>query len=157
MVYAMIHASAAVNWNAGTKILRAANVQSTVELMKVTVSSPVCPCLVYVSGGLPWHPGETDAELAEIVKGANGYAQTKYLSELLVEQLASSRPDQFAIIKPGLILGTPEEDVANIDDFVWRLVSAVVDARVSSQEYGNNWIFVTSSTRVAEETSNQAF
>ena len=44
-----------------------------------------------------------------------------------------------------------------IDDFVWRLVSAVVDARVSSQEYGNNWIFVTSSTRVAEESINQAF
>lgn len=74
-----------------------------------------------------------------------------------MKQLASSRPDQFAIIKPGLILGTPEEGVANTDDFVWRLVSAVVDARVSSQEYGNNWIFVTSSTRVAEEAIKQAF
>lgn len=77
--------------------------------------------------------------------------------ELLVKQLASPRPDQFVIIKPGLILSKPEEGVANTDDFAWRLVSAVVNARVSSQEYGNNWIFVTSSTRVAEETINQAF
>lgn len=56
IVHAMVHAGAAVNWNAGTEVLRAANVQSTVELIKATVSSPVRPRLVYVSGGLPWHP-----------------------------------------------------------------------------------------------------
>lgn len=157
LVHAIIHAGAAVNWNAGTEVLRAANVNSTVELVKAAVCSPIRPRFVYVSGGLPWHIGETDAELAETVKNANGYAQTKYLSELLVKQFASIYADQFAIIKPGLILGTPEEGVANTDDFVWRLVSAVVDTRVCSQDYGSEWIFVTSSTRVAEVTINQAF
>lgn len=157
LVDAIVHAGAAVNWNAGTDVLRAANVNSTAQLVKAAALSPAHPRLVYVSGGLPWHLGETDAELAEDVKMANGYAQTKYLAELLVKQFAVTYPNQFSIIKPGLILGTPEEGVANTDDFVWRLVSAVVDARVTSQDYGSNWIFVTSSTRVAEESINQAF
>ncbi|KAF9890566.1 hypothetical protein FE257_005697 [Aspergillus nanangensis] len=157
LVHAIIHAGAAVNWNAGTHILRAANVDSTAELIKASVTSPARPRLVYVSGGHRWHVGETDADIAREVAQANGYAQTKYLSELLVKQFAALHPNQFAIVKPGLILGTPEEGVANTDDFVWRLASGVVDARSFSLDHGDGWMFVTSSTRVAEETINQAF
>ncbi|PYH89482.1 hypothetical protein BO71DRAFT_465073 [Aspergillus ellipticus CBS 707.79] len=157
LVHAIVHAGAAVNWNAGTEILRAANVDSTAELIKAAVTSPARPRLVYVSGGHRWHIGENDAEISREVANANGYAQTKYLSELLVKQFAALYSNQFAIIKPGLILGTPEEGVANTDDFVWRLASGVVDAHCYSEDHGNSWIFVTSSTRVAEETINQAF
>ncbi|PYH42447.1 amino acid adenylation [Aspergillus saccharolyticus JOP 1030-1] len=157
LVHAIIHAGAAVNWNAGTEILRAANVDSTAELIKAAVSSPARPRLVYVSGGHRWHPNEDDREIAAEVAHANGYAQTKYLSELLVKQFAARYSSQFAIVKPGLILGTPEEGVANTDDFVWRLASAVVDARCYSRDVGESWMFVTSSTRVAEETIHQAF
>ena len=157
LVHAIIHAGAAVNWNAGTNILRAANVDSTAELIKASVTSPARPRLIYVSGGHKWSLDETDQDIAREVSQANGYAQTKYLSELLVKQFAARYPNQFAIIKPGLILGTPEEGVANTDDFVWRLASAVVDARCFSQDHGDGWMFVTSSTRVAEETINQAF
>lgn len=157
LVDAIIHAGAVVNWNAGTDVLRAANVQSTAQMVRAAVSSPAHPRFVYVSGGLPWHLGETDEELAEDVKLANGYAQTKYLSEVLIKQFAVMYPERFSVIKPGLILGTPEEGVANTDDFVWRLVSTVIDARVCSQGFGDNWIFATSSTRVAEESINQAF
>ncbi|RAH71302.1 amino acid adenylation [Aspergillus aculeatinus CBS 121060] len=158
LVHAIIHAGAAVNWNAGTEVLRAANVDSTAELIKAAVSSPARPRLVYVSGGHRWHPDEDDREIAAEVAHANGYAQTKYLSELLVKQFAARYAGQFAIVKPGLILGTPEEGVANTDDFVWRLASAVVDARCYSRDVGeSSWMFVTSSTRVAEETIHQAF
>ncbi|RAH79137.1 hypothetical protein BO86DRAFT_436606 [Aspergillus japonicus CBS 114.51] len=158
LVHAIIHAGAAVNWNAGTEVLRAANVDSTAELIKAAVSSPARPRLVYVSGGHRWHPDEDDREIAAEVAHANGYAQTKYVSELLVKQFAGRYASQFAIVKPGLILGTPEEGVANTDDFVWRLASAVVDARCYSRDVGeSSWMFVTSSTRVAEETIHQAF
>ncbi|PWY88912.1 hypothetical protein BO70DRAFT_330553 [Aspergillus heteromorphus CBS 117.55] len=157
LVHAIVHAGAAVNWNAGTEILRAANVDSTAELIRAAVASPARPRLVYVSGGHRWHMGENDAEISAEVAQANGYAQTKYLSELLVKQFAARYSDQFAIIKPGLILGTPDEGVANTDDFVWRLASGTVDAHCYPTTHSNAWIFVTSSTRVAEETIHQAF
>jgi amino acid adenylation domain-containing protein/thioester reductase-like protein len=157
IVNAIIHAGAAVNWNAGTEILRAANVNSTAELIKAAISSPARPRLSYVSGGSRWSVGENDQDIANEIAHANGYAQTKYLSELLVKQFAASHPNQFAIVKPGLILGTPEEGVANTDDFVWRLASGVVDACAFSDDYANSWMYVTSSTRVAEETIQQVF
>jgi thioester reductase-like protein len=156
-VHAIIHAGAAVNWNAGTDVLRAANVGSTAELIKAAISSPARPRMSYVSGGSRWHVNETDQEIADEIAHANGYAQTKYLSELLVKQFAKSHPKQFGIVKPGLILGTPEEGVANTDDFVWRLASGVVDAAAFSDDYGNGWMYVTSSTRVAEESIKQVF
>lgn len=157
LVHAIIHAGAAVNWNAGTDVLRAANVGSTAELIKAAISSPARPRMSYVSGGSRWHVNETDQEIADEIAHANGYAQTKYLSELLVKQFAKSHPKQFGIVKPGLILGTPEEGVANTDDFVWRLASGVVDAAAFSDDYGNGWMYVTSSTRVAEESIKQVF
>ncbi|RJE25704.1 Non-ribosomal peptide [Aspergillus sclerotialis] len=157
LVDAIIHAGAAVNWNAGCEVLRAANVTSTAELIKAAVSSPVKPRFVYVSGGHRWNVAEKDHEIAQEVAGANGYAQTKYISELLVKHFATTHPGQFAIIKPGLIIGTPEEGVANTDDFIWRLASGVVDVKGFSGDYGDSWMFITSSTRVAEETVYQAF
>ncbi|KAJ5346304.1 hypothetical protein N7541_008786 [Penicillium brevicompactum] len=157
LVNGIIHAGAAVNWNAGTEILRAANVNSTAELIKAAISSPARPRLSYVSGGSRWSVGENDQDIANEIAHANGYAQTKYLSELLVKQFAAKYPNQFAIVKPGLILGTPEEGVANTDDFVWRLASGVVDACAFSDDYANAWMYVTSSTRVAEETIAQVF
>ncbi|CAG8126482.1 unnamed protein product [Penicillium olsonii] len=157
LVNGIIHAGAAVNWNAGTEILRAANVNSTAELIKAAISSPARPRLSYVSGGSRWSVGENDQDIANEIAHANGYAQTKYLSELLVKQFAAKYPNQFAIVKPGLILGTPEEGVANTDDFVWRLASGVVDACAFSDDHANAWMYVTSSTRVAEETIAQVF
>jgi amino acid adenylation domain-containing protein/thioester reductase-like protein len=157
LVDAIIHAGAAVNWNAGCEVLRDANVTSTAELIRASVVSPVKPRFVYVSGGHRWRVGEKDHEIAQEVAAANGYAQTKYISELLVKHFAAAHPGQFSIIKPGLIIGTPEEGVANTDDFVWRLASAVVDVRVFSGDHGDSWMFITSSTRVAEESVYQAF
>lgn len=157
LVNGIVHAGAAVNWNAGTEILRAANVNSTAELIKAAISSPARPRLSYVSGGSRWRVDETDQDIANEIAHANGYAQTKYLSELLVKQFAAKYPNQFAIVKPGLILGTPEEGVANTDDFVWRLASGVVDVCAFSDDYANAWMYVTSSTRVAEETIHQIF
>lgn len=157
LVDAIIHAGAAVNWNAGCEVLRAANVTSTAELIKAAVSSPVKPRFVYVSGGHRWHVGENDHAIAREVAAANGYAQTKYISELLVKHFASSNPGQFSVIKPGLIIGTPEEGVANTDDFIWRLASAAVDVKGFSSQHSDSWMFITSSTRVAEEAVHQAF
>ncbi|KAJ5894898.1 hypothetical protein N7495_006589 [Penicillium taxi] len=157
LVHAIIHAGAAVNWNAGTEILWAANVDSTAELIKAAINSPARPRMSYVSGGSRWRIGESDEDLAREIAHANGYAQTKYLSELLIKQFAVSHPSQFALVKPGLILGTPEEGVANTDDFVWRLASGVVDVQSFSDDYGSSWMYVTSSTRVAEEIIQQVF
>ena len=159
VVDVIIHAGAAVNWNAGYEVLRAANVNSTVELMQAAIMSTAQPRLVYVSGGHQWRLDETEESIAEQVAGANGYGQTKFASELLVKRFAANprHPGQFSIVKPGLIIGTPEEGVANTDDYLWRLTAGAVDIQAHSAEYSDSWVCMTSSARVAEETIHSAF
>jgi acyl carrier protein len=53
------------------------------------------------------------------VCSSTGYAQSKLVSELLVKRFGSSTSSngrQIIIIKPGYIIGTPEEGVANLTD-----------------------------------------
>lgn len=158
VVDVIIHAGAAVNWNAGYELLRPANVNSTVELLQAAIVSTAQPRFVYVSGGHRWQLGETEESISEQVAGANGYGQTKYASELLVKRFAAtSKTGQFSVVKPGLIIGTPEEGVANTDDYLWRLTAGAVDIQAYSAEHSDAWVCMTSSARVAEETIHSGF
>lgn len=159
LVDTIIHAGAAVDWNAGYEVLRAANVNSTVELLQAAMVSTANPRLVYVSGGHRWELEETEESIAQQVASANGYGQTKFASELLVKRFAvtSKNPGQFSVVKPGLIIGTPEEGVGNTDDYLWRLTVGAVDIQAYSIDHYDAWVCMTSSARVAEETLRCAF
>jgi amino acid adenylation domain-containing protein/thioester reductase-like protein len=158
IVHAIIHVGAAVNWNAGYDVLRAANVDSTVDLVQAALMNPAHPRLVYVSGGHTWDPNDDDSSLALQLSSSNGYSQSKFVAEMVVKHFAdkSPRQGQFSIIKPGLIIGTPEEGVANADDYLWRLAAAAVDIQAYNADCDKAWLTVTSSARVAEETVKNA-
>jgi L-aminoadipate-semialdehyde dehydrogenase len=134
----IVHNGARVHWVIDYKTLRAANVQSTVELINLaSVGQP--KQLIFVSStavldvdfylrsssipetGLP----ESD-ELAESAKGlANGYGQTKWVSEQLLRE-AGRRGLRGAIIRPGYVTGESTRGTSVTDDFLVRLFKGCI-------------------------------
>jgi thioester reductase-like protein len=98
--------------------LEAVNVLSTIELLHLSVTSSR-PRLLYVSGGRQWFSEEEDDEdVAKELATSIGYSQTKFVSEVVVKR-ASCHCERgysnLAVVKPGLVIGTPHEGTANID------------------------------------------
>lgn len=156
-ITAVIHNGAAVNWNASFPSLQAINVDSTVELVRAASQSAALTDFVYVSGGQRLKISEDDdMEIAEEVARSNGYAQSKFLSELIVKSYAQEmapHQQKISIIKPGYIIGTPEEGIANIDDFIWRLTASCVDIKGYNAMDANSWLFISDVDRVAAAVS----
>lgn len=153
-VDAIIHNGAAVTWNADFQTLKAANVHATVELLNATIESPSILKFIYVSGGQHLNPLEdNEQEVADELSSSTGYAQTKFVSELLVKRL-SQRSIQnfhrFSIVKPGFIIGSAQDGIASIDDFLWRLVASCIDIQGYNATEVDRWLFVSDITRVAQ-------
>ena len=157
-ITAVVHNGAAVNWNASFSSLQAINVDSTADLVRAASHSAALTDFVYVSGGQRLRISEDDdMEIAEEVAQSNGYAQSKFLSELIVKRYAqemASPQQRISIIKPGYIIGTPEEGIANVDDFIWRLTASCVDIKGYNAMDANSWLFISDVDRVAVATSD---
>lgn len=152
-ITAVIHNGAVVNWNANFLSLKATNVDSTVDLLKAASQSAALSSFVFVSGGQQLKTGEdNDTDIAEDVARSNGYAQSKFLSELIVKEYArEAAPGQqrVSIVKPGYIIGTTKEGIANVDDFIWRLAASCIDTKSYNAIDANSWLFVSDVDRVA--------
>lgn len=152
-ITAVIHNGAAVNWNASFLSLKATNVDSTVELLKAASQSAALSDFVFVSGGQELRIGEDDdADIAEEVARSNGYAQTKFLSELMVKEYArefAPRQQQVSIVKPGYIIGTVREGVAVTDDFIWRLTASCIEIKGYNASDADSWLFISDVDNVA--------
>lgn len=60
-----------------------------------------------------------------------GYDLSKLLSEPLVREFSKlSNNYSISIIRPGYIIGIVEDGIANIDDFIWRLVVANINLKL---------------------------
>ena len=159
-VDAIIHNGASVRYNVGYESLKATNVLSTLSILEA-MSQTSCGAisLVYVSGGQRLSVGvEDDALNIEQVSRSTGYAQTKLVSELLVKQFASnpkSSGHRISIVKPGYIIGTPAEGLANLSDYIWRLIAGAIDAKIYSCDAG--WLFIADVEKVASEVIENAF
>jgi thioester reductase-like protein len=162
-VHAIIHNGAKVHWNSDYLALKGTNVDSTLELLKSASISVALSSFVFISGGEL--PNSNDAEnssmadaLGSLRPNTNGYSQSKLVSERLVEQYVQlrSQPEFHAphqqhvsIIKPGYIIGTAEDGIANQNDFIWRLVAACIDINAYSEAHGDLFLFVASVQRIA--------
>ncbi|KAK3328127.1 hypothetical protein B0T19DRAFT_461502 [Cercophora scortea] len=158
---AILHNGAMVNWNADFEKLRAPNVQSTVDLLRASAVSPTCPKFVYVSGGVKIPDMQTNrpATVVHITSGT-GYVQTKFLSESFVYEVASHLPphqNRVSIVKPGLIIGNAGRGVANVDDFVWRIVAASIAVGAYPTEERSYWIHLADAHTVAAAVIRQIF
>ncbi|CAG9950547.1 unnamed protein product [Clonostachys rosea f. rosea IK726] len=131
-VDAFIHNGAVVNWNADYTKLKAANVDSTVDLLHLASVSASNPKFVFVTGGIQVsHDDEVDVH-APIINSLNGYIQTKFVAERVVYSMSQKLPSQqnrISIVMPGRIIGGASTGVANVDDFLWRMVSCAAAMR----------------------------
>nr|DAC76720.1 TPA_exp: peramine synthetase [Metarhizium majus ARSEF 297] len=140
----IIHNGASVNFVKSYAALEAANVDSTVEMVSVVTRNPSMR-LIYVSSARSQDPMEEEEEdMAQaLTKNPNGYNQTKFIAEALVRRAAlrtSPRQDQFMVVSPGLVVGTPTEGVANADDWLWRMAAACIRVGVYNVDNSDKWV-----------------
>ena len=148
----IIHNGAAVQWQAPYSSLKAANVDSTVALLAAVRQWSFPASFIFVSGGVEVHRADELEELASRIEtNANGYSQTKFVSEQLVSKVAQTDKSgvEYSVVKPGLIIGTEEEGVPNTDDFLWRLVQACTTVGGYPVTEGDSWLAVADVKEVA--------
>nr|POF14188.1 nonribosomal peptide synthetase easa [Quercus suber] len=156
-VDAIVHNGAAVEWTADYSILRPINADSTVQLLNVMLSSPARPKMIYISGGAIADMADRNAAV-ETFAHAIGYSQTKFLSETLVRECTTHLPgsqNMLSTVKPGIIIGSPEQGVANTDDLVWRLVASAARIGAYPGEPLEHWVAVSDTDAVTDTILSQ--
>ncbi|KAI9903476.1 hypothetical protein N3K66_000005 [Trichothecium roseum] len=142
-VDSIIHNGAVVNWNAGYTSLHAANVQSVVDLLGAAMVSPRNPKFVFVSGGVMMDTQSDTAAIATELSGLTGYIQTKFVAESIINEVAHRLPEgqnRISTIKPGRIIGTAGEGIANLDDYLWRVVATSIALGVHPEDAHDSWM-----------------
>lgn len=94
-----------------------------------------------------------DAQLRE----ASGYTQTKLVAEAIVERCMHSatfaasaeRHKSIRIVKPGYIIGSTSNGIANTNDFIWRLVAGCVEIGAYNNDDAARWLYVADVDTVA--------
>ncbi|KAH9240280.1 hypothetical protein K456DRAFT_1885419 [Colletotrichum gloeosporioides 23] len=156
----IIHNGAIVNWNKSYAALEAVNVLSTVQLTALAVRNPNLK-FTYVSGGRQCRSAdESDEDVARELSEAMGYSQSKFVAEVLVKRAAercSPGERNIAVFRPGLIIGTPTEGVANMDDYIWRLTAASIDVGAYNCDDDSAWLHLSDATTTAEAAICTAF
>ncbi|KAJ6781995.1 hypothetical protein PWT90_01282 [Aphanocladium album] len=159
-IAAIIHNGAVVNWHMDYDRLRSANVQATTELLKAAAMSRSSPRFVFVSGGAmaDLDVSPDNPAVLEKMASSNGYSQSKFVAESIVRRLSSQLPssqNRFSVIKPGIIIGAADKGVANVDDFIWRIVATASRLRVFPEVTEDSWVPITDAGFVAAQTVAQ--
>ncbi|KJZ75426.1 hypothetical protein HIM_05122 [Hirsutella minnesotensis 3608] len=158
---AIIHNGAVVNWSMDYDRLRLPNTLSTVQLLKAAALSRASPRFVFVSGGamadLDVSPGNSAVLEQLSSRRSNGYSQSKFVAEATVRRFAARllrSQNRFSVIKPGMIIGTADAGVANLDDFIWRVVATAARLRLYPLD-ADSWIPITDGGFVAARVAAQ--
>ena len=158
----IIHCAATVHWLYDYDALQASNVQSTFTLLK-TLSRRRTPIpFTYVSALRPGEKGgfPVSDDLKNTLSAESGYSQTKLVSEMLIERYLQSHGHQghsFTIVRPGLMMGAAMDGVANLDDVIWRTVSAALDIDGYNAEENESWIYISPVDWVASVVTHATF
>jgi thioester reductase-like protein len=134
-VDAICHAGATVNWVSPYAALRAANVESTRDLLRLAVRRAVpfhfvSSLSVCYSTMAPALTGEEFDPLPKIRGLHLGYAQTKVVAEALVRE-AGRRGLLISIYRSSFISGHSQTGAFNHDDIIRRMVSGCVRMRTA--------------------------
>ncbi|GKT44703.1 peramine synthetase [Colletotrichum spaethianum] len=155
----IIHNGATVHWNKSYSALEPVNVGSTAQLLGLAVRYQSLR-FAYVSGGRQWRSDtERDEDIAHELADSMGYSQTKFVAEVLVKRAAgrcSPTRRNIAVFRPGLIIGTPTEGVANLDDYIWRITSASIDIGAYNADDEEAWLHVSDAAETAAAAINAA-
>lgn len=128
---AIIHNGAMVHWVYDYGRLCGPNVQGTLSLLTALAHSSAPMRFTYVSALQPGSDTvpDGDAGYPDDPSLTVGYTPTKYVSETLISRFAKQRAGHHAvaIVRPGLMIGSPTDGIANTDDVIWRTVAAALE------------------------------
>ena len=161
-IHAIIHNGAKVHYSSDYSTLKATNILSTISLLKLTASAPHISSFCFVSGGEKPSLDTSSAPPSyfEQLNQASGYTQTKFLSEQIVRSCVSHaafKAKRVNIVKPGYIIGSVENGIANQSDFLWRLVAGCVEIAAYDRDESADWLFVAGVDRVARSAVSGVF
>jgi amino acid adenylation domain-containing protein/thioester reductase-like protein len=138
-VSVIYHNGSEVNFMYPYASLKPANVESTKEILRIATTT-ILKAVHYVSTlsvfGSECHNRKEDdpLPLSTVVHG--GYAQTKWVSEMLV-LLASSRGVPTTVLRPGRITGHSKTGCCNTDDFFCRFLKGCVQMNAAPEQPGD--------------------
>ncbi|TKA82073.1 hypothetical protein B0A55_01519 [Friedmanniomyces simplex] len=162
----IVHNGARVHWLLPYENLKAANVQSTLECIKLCAKDkPKRLAFVSSTSAL-----DSEHYLRTIEQGdkvletddlegsrqglATGYGKTKWVSEKVIDE-ACKRGLSGVIIRSGYVLGDPNTGVSNTDDFLVRMLKGCV--QIGSRPDVENTINMVPVTHVARLIAATAF
>ncbi|KAE8314643.1 hypothetical protein BDV41DRAFT_587139 [Aspergillus transmontanensis] len=143
---AIIHCAARVHYTYDYQTLKPANVDSTVQLLKTMAGTTTISAFLYVSGGEAPNAERHKLDNASSPDYANGYSQSKLVSELIVTRCAQHSLFQgrrLKIVRPGYIIGSPAQPRPVTTDFIWRLVAGCLDIKAYNGETLSQWIYIS--------------
>lgn len=158
----IIHCAASVHWLYDYEALQASNVQPTFTLLEALSRRQTPIRFTYISALRPGETGKfmVSDDANEIVSKEPGYSQTKLVSELLIQRYIHSHGTQghsFTIVRPGLMMGAVMDGVANLDDVIWRTVSAALDVAGYNGQEDDSWIYISPVDWVASAVIHATF
>jgi len=130
-VESIVHNGATVHWVYPYLKLKATNVDSTKELLRLSAMAPKLIPVHFVSSTSVFdseyymNSGENKVNESDTLEGGKGltvgYGQSKWVSEKILLE-AKSRGIPITITRPGYVVGHSRSGVTNADDFLWRLI-----------------------------------
>ncbi|KAJ5192826.1 hypothetical protein N7449_008968 [Penicillium cf. viridicatum] len=159
---AIVHCGATVHWLYDYEALQASNVQSTFTLLTALSRRQTPIQFTYVSA---LRPGEESSipssdNIIYTLSSEACYSQTKLVSEMLIQRYIQTHGDQghsFTIVRPGLMMGTAIDGAANLDDVIWRTVSAALDIDGYNAQEDESWIYISPVDWVASVVIHATF
>ncbi|KAL8699917.1 MAG: hypothetical protein Q9201_005727 [Fulgogasparrea decipioides] len=150
----IIHNGAKVHYNLDYETLKASNVYPTKELLSIASGASSLSTFIYISGGRqPSAVAMSESTHALQASNTNGYGQSKFVAERLVRKCmnhAAFEAKRLKIIRPGYIIGSPRNGIANQTDFIWRLIAGCVEIGAYDEDEESHWLFISDIDRVSE-------
>ena len=160
-IHAIIHSGAVVHYHSSYESLKPTNVSSTLELLRITAGAANLSTFVYVSGGrMPSVVEESELCSIEHAAATNGYGKSKLVAEMVVQQCMMHklfRKKVLRVIRPGFIIGTPNDGIALQTDYIWRFLAGCIDVKAYNKDQERQWLFLSDVDRVAQVTVDAVF
>lgn len=143
----IIHNGAKVHYSSSYETMKLSNLDPTEELLRITVDASDISKFIYISGGR--QPSTVELpESAQALQASqtNGYGQSKFVAESLVRQCMNHVAfgnKTLRIIRPGYIMGSRQNGIANQLDFIWRLIAGCLEIGAYDEDEESHWLFIS--------------
>lgn len=163
-IRAIIHNGARVHYSSDYTSLKAVNVVSTIELIRVAAESPHISRYVFVSGGekpsIDTSCSHGSESYLERLSQANGYMQSKFVCEQVIRDCSTHSAwgtKELLVVKPGYIVGSGSNGIANPKDFIWRLVAGCLEVGAYNADEASHWLYIASVDCVSSHVLDALF